>query len=90
MVNGKKNYRLLNIVDGGSLTDLARKGNLAYVETLYNPRNFFETVYHIVFRKQDLSVRLINKTIRLRLLRRTRYIPKVDFLIKKCKDCTFL
>jgi len=72
---------LLNMVDGGSLSDLAKKGVLSYVEELYNPGNFFSTVYHVVFKEQDLSVPMGNKTIKVLLLRRTRHILKIDFLI---------
>lgn len=74
-------YQLLNLVDGGSLVDLAKKGNLVYVERLYNPGNFFKTVYHLVFRKRDLSVPVHNHTIRPLLLKSIRHVPKIDFLL---------
>jgi len=77
----KARCRLLNIVDGGSLVDLAKKGNLAYVEKLYNPGDFFDMVFNIVFAKEDLAVTLRNKTIKLILLKRIRHIPRIDFLL---------
>ncbi len=60
---------------------MAKKGTLSYVETTYNPGNFFGAVYHVVFDEQDLSVPIKNKTIKLLLLKRTRHVPKIDFLI---------
>jgi len=77
----KRHYRLLNMVDGGALSDLAKKGVLSYVEELYNPGNFFSTVYHVVFKEQDLSVPIRNRTIKVLLLKRTRHVPKIEFLI---------
>ncbi len=62
--------RLLILHDGGSLTAFKMKGNLAhYVETLYNPGNYFNEAHIMVFDKSDLSVELKNPTLRVHYLK---------------------
>lgn len=70
-------YRLLNLVDGGSLAALAAKGNLAYAESLYNPGNFFAEVHHFVFDEADLAVKLDNPTIHVHHLKGLTFPPKL-------------
>jgi glycosyltransferase involved in cell wall biosynthesis len=63
------NDQVLILHDGGSLAAFKSKGNLThYVETLYNPRNYFCKAHIIVFDKPDLSVRLNNPTLRVHYL----------------------
>jgi glycosyltransferase involved in cell wall biosynthesis len=62
-------YRMLTIADGGSLAALQKKGNLAHVETTYNPGNAFAEVRIVVFRREDVAVRLQNPTLRVDYLR---------------------
>lgn len=71
------NHKLLNMVDGGGLAALAAKGNLSYVESLYNPGNFFREVHHFVFNKKDLTVELSNPTLYLHLLKGFSFPPKL-------------
>jgi glycosyltransferase involved in cell wall biosynthesis len=63
---------MLTVSDGHALVDLQRKGALDYVESLYNPGNFFRRVHVIVFRKEDLGVKLTNPTMRVNYLRYLR------------------
>jgi glycosyltransferase involved in cell wall biosynthesis len=63
------NDQVLILHDGGSLAAFKSKGNLThYVETLYNPRNYFSRAHIVVFDKPDLSVRLKNPTLRVHYL----------------------
>jgi glycosyltransferase involved in cell wall biosynthesis len=63
-------HRVLIIHDGGSLAAMEKKGNLGhYVESLYNPGNFFDEAHILVFDKADLAVRLKNPTLRVHYLR---------------------
>jgi len=49
---------VLIIHDGGSLEAMERKGNLRhYVESLYNPGNFFAEAHILVFDRADLTVK---------------------------------
>jgi glycosyltransferase involved in cell wall biosynthesis len=62
--------RVLIIHDGGSLAAMEKKGNLwHYVESLYNPGNFFAEAHILVFDKADLAVKLKNPTLRVHYLR---------------------
>ena len=64
------NHRVLIIHDGGSLAAMEKKGNLRhYVESLYNPGNFFAEAHILVFDKADLAVKLTNPTLRVHYLR---------------------
>ena len=55
--------------DGGSLAAFKNKGNLThYVDTLYNPGNYFRRAHIVVFDKADLSVDLRNPTLRVHYL----------------------
>lgn len=74
------NYKLLNMVDGGSLVALAAKGNLSYAESLYNPGNFFSEVHHLTFHDEDLKIHLANDSIHVHLLKKIR-IPKLGTFI---------
>jgi len=53
---------------GSSLTELAKKGNIGYVEQLYNPLNYFDLVHHISLDPDDRNIRLTNPTIQLHVL----------------------
>jgi glycosyltransferase involved in cell wall biosynthesis len=61
---------LLNLVDD-SLASLHRKGNLRYVDELYNPLGYFNQVHHVSFWSEDSGIRFENPTIRLHVLRLT-------------------
>ncbi len=67
--------RLLNLVDS-SLTSLKLKGNLDYVNEVYNPKDFFTEVHHISLSKADKSVKLRNSTIKVHIVK----ILKSSFL----------
>jgi glycosyltransferase involved in cell wall biosynthesis len=70
MTTGSSSHRVLIIHDGGSLAAMEKKGNLRhYVESLYNPGNFFEQAHILVFDKADLDVKLKNPTLRVHYLR---------------------
>lgn len=61
--------KLMILHDGGSLKAFESKGNLShYVENLYNPGNHFTEVHIIVFKKEDLKVKLNNPTLRVHLI----------------------
>jgi glycosyltransferase involved in cell wall biosynthesis len=61
---------VLILHDGGSLAAFKNKGNLThYVDTLYNPGNYFGRAHIVVFDKADLSVDLNNPTLRVHYLR---------------------
>jgi glycosyltransferase involved in cell wall biosynthesis len=62
--------QVLILHDGGSLAAFKNKGNLThYVDTLYNPGNYFARAHIVVFDKADLSVDLKNPTLRVHYLR---------------------
>jgi glycosyltransferase involved in cell wall biosynthesis len=54
----RSSYKLLNLVDGGSLAALAAKGNLCHAESLYNPGGFFAEVHCVTTDPRDLEVPL--------------------------------
>jgi glycosyltransferase involved in cell wall biosynthesis len=55
---------------------MQKKGNLThYVETLYNPGNYFKRAHIVVFDKPDLSVDLRNPTLRVHYLRHLAFGP---------------
>lgn len=61
--------QVLILHDGGSLAAFKNKGNLThYVDTLYNPGNYFVRAHIIAFDKADLSVDLKNPTLRVHYL----------------------
>jgi len=53
-----------------SLTIFKIKGNLSYVDEIYNPNNFFEQVHHASLFREDSKVSLSNKTIKVHVLKR--------------------
>lgn len=53
-----------------SLATLEAKGNLGYVNELYNPRNIFEEVHHISFYSKDSKIKLEDKTIKIHVLKK--------------------
>lgn len=68
--------RVLILHDGGSLAAFKRKGNLThYVDTLYNPGNYFRQAHIVAFDKADLSVDLNNPTLRVHYLRHLSFGP---------------
>ena len=70
MTERSSTHRVLIIHDGGSLSAMEKKGNLGhYVESLYNPGNFFAEAHILVFDKADLDVKLNNPTLRVHYLR---------------------
>src|SRR5512136_898521 len=70
------NARVLILHDGGSLAAFKSKGNLThYVETLYNPKNYFQEAHILVFDKADLSVRLNNPSLYVHYLRNISFGP---------------
>jgi len=62
-------FHALNMVDS-SLTAFKKKGNLGYVNELYNPENFFEQVHHVTFFPEDSSIEIENRTIKVHVLKR--------------------
>jgi glycosyltransferase involved in cell wall biosynthesis len=77
----QNNLEILNLVDS-SLTSLARKGNLSYVEELYNPLNFFKSVHHISFDPNDKNIHLQNPTIKVHTIRIIwRRIPVIRWIV---------
>jgi glycosyltransferase involved in cell wall biosynthesis len=61
--------KLMVLHDGGSLSAFQKKGNLEhYVENLYNPGNYFPEVHIIVFKKEDLNIKLKNSTLKVHLI----------------------
>jgi glycosyltransferase involved in cell wall biosynthesis len=67
---GASKAQVMILHDGGSLAAFKNKGNLThYVETLYNPRDYFRRAHIVVFDKADLSVALQNPTLRVHYLR---------------------
>lgn len=65
----KGKEKILANFAGSSLVSLLEKGNIQYVEELYNPNNYFSKVFHFSFGKKDLEVKIRNKTIKPILLR---------------------
>lgn len=69
--------QVLILHDGGSLAAFKNKGNLThYVDTLYNPGNYFRRAHIVVFDKPDLSVDLNNPTLRVHYLRHLAFSPR--------------
>src|SRR5258706_581626 len=69
--------QVLILHDGGSLVAFKNKGNLThYVDTLYNPGNYFARAHIAVFDKADLSVDLNNSTLRVHYLRHLSFGPR--------------
>ncbi len=69
--------QVLILHDGGSLAAFKNKGNLThYVDTLYNPGDFFDRAHIVVFDKADLSVDLNNPTLRVHYLRHLSFGPR--------------
>lgn len=66
--------RVLNTVDS-SLTMLKKKGNLSYVNEMYNPNDFFEEVHHVSLYPEDSIIKLENKTIKVHVLKRIMNKP---------------
>lgn len=63
------NDEIMILHDGGSLAAFKDKGNLThYVETLYNPNNYFRKAHILVFDRADLSVQLNNPSLRVHYL----------------------
>jgi glycosyltransferase involved in cell wall biosynthesis len=74
---GTTSLEILNLSDS-TLVALSGKGNIGYVEELYNPLNYFHCVHHISFFKDDRDVKLENPTIKTHVLRRVR--PRIPLL----------
>jgi len=64
----RSKVRILNTVDS-SLIMLMKKGNLSYVNEIYNPNDFFAEVHHISLYPEDSRIKLENKTIKVHVLK---------------------
>ena len=64
-----KTLRALNLVDS-SLATLKAKGNLGYVNELYNPKRFFDEVHHVSLFSEDSRIQLEDKTIKIHVLKK--------------------
>lgn len=67
--HSKRKARALNTVDN-SLTMLSKKGNLSYVNEIYNPNDFFEEAHHISLYPEDSKIKLENETIKVHVLKK--------------------